>query len=315
MKPYFDAVREREYRILDVTLRDGGYLNQWSLDADRVCGWVDFLAALPIHFIELGYVSDSRPLGANGTLCPALLERIRERTAHRTIGLAAMLFQDDPDPIGTLRRRKGLLDLVRIPVEVEDGDKAADTFAFCREEGIPFSINLTIMSAYSDEQLYEAVDAFAAFGPDVFYLADSRGAMLPSELEPLYAALLRRHPGLPFGFHPHDNRSLALINTAVAVTAGARFVDASVAGSGLGGGNLGLEQLLFSAYAGDGAGLAGIIRTLCEHRHLYPDFAADFERVRFHLSGVANLDQGVAQKHRTADELAELCASCAPART
>ena len=42
-------------RVLDCTLRDGGYYNNWFFDKDLVCSYVNALSEAGVHFIELGF--------------------------------------------------------------------------------------------------------------------------------------------------------------------------------------------------------------------------------------------------------------------
>ena len=44
-------------KILDCTLRDGGYYTNWDFSLDLVDAYIESLNKLPIDFIEIGYRS------------------------------------------------------------------------------------------------------------------------------------------------------------------------------------------------------------------------------------------------------------------
>jgi isopropylmalate/homocitrate/citramalate synthase len=52
MKNFFSVLESKKFEIIDVTLRDGGYLNQWSFNKEKLFKWVNFLTSLPISIIE-----------------------------------------------------------------------------------------------------------------------------------------------------------------------------------------------------------------------------------------------------------------------
>ncbi len=55
---------------------------------------------------------------------------------------------------------------------------------------------------------------------------------------------LRQHLGIPIGFHAHNNLSLAMANTLVAIEEGATRIDGSVRCLGAGAGNTQTEVLI-----------------------------------------------------------------------
>jgi 4-hydroxy 2-oxovalerate aldolase len=301
MKNFFSVLESKKFEIIDVTLRDGGYLNQWSFNKEKLFKWVNFLTSLPISIIELGYISDSFPYKENGTLRPQTLEILQPlRKDHR---YAVMLFQEEREPILTLERRMGLFDIVRIPIRIEDLSRNIYLLEYCHENRIQFSINFTKVSAYSLDEILLAVKQVELLQPSIIYLADSRGAILPYQVEEIYLKLADSYPHLKFGFHAHNNLSFALLNSLVALSSGANFIDASIMGSGLGAGNLVLEQLLFLIYNCDRQRLVDIYKSLGSYSHLYSDFAQDFNKVKFYLSGAMNFAQETAQKIQTLEEV------------
>lgn len=284
------AIAVDELSVLDVTLRDGGYRDNWNTPAEGILEIAQLIQNLGIDYVELGYVSDDGKYGDNGTLDCETLRWVRERVGG-IIGLAAMLFQDESAQVKVLQRRQGLLDLVRVPLRCERLQDSYPIFDYCSSNGISFSANLTRVSAYTADELLHACDQLSRFRPTYIYLADSRGALLPKEVENIFLQLTSEWPDQAFGFHAHNNLSLALANSIAARDSGARIVDASLTGCGLGAGNLALEHLLAVRHRNDPVGMRRILNLVLEKQSLFQRLRVAPNDMTFAASGALNVSQ------------------------
>ena len=48
------------YKILDCTLRDGGYYNDWNFSSSFFDNYLKTAKSLPISILEIGYISDAK---------------------------------------------------------------------------------------------------------------------------------------------------------------------------------------------------------------------------------------------------------------
>ncbi len=55
-------------KLLDCTLRDGGYVNDWEFGSDTISATFDRLCEADIDIIELGFLDDRRPFDKNRTI-------------------------------------------------------------------------------------------------------------------------------------------------------------------------------------------------------------------------------------------------------
>lgn len=85
-----------------------------------------------------------------------------------------------------------------------------------------------------------------AAGADRFRLADTVGIWSPSAVCDAVRHLLAAVPGLPLGFHAHNDLGLATANTLAAIEAGAVAVDATINGLGERAGNAPLEEVVMA---------------------------------------------------------------------
>lgn len=224
--------------LLDVTLRDGGYLNGWAFSREEMHRAAGYAIACGADLVEIGYVDDRRGLMEAASLHPLVLEdfqRYREKT-----GLVVMCRPSVEDPLTVLHNRKNLIDLVRIPVDLRMPELAARLAEVCASLDIPFTYNLTNISCYTDEQIAAAFERL----PDIAiatYIADSRGSLRAENIPGIYQVLGSVRETV-FGFHAHNNLGLARENTLAALNAGVQWIDGSLLGIGLGGRNLDLAD-------------------------------------------------------------------------
>lgn len=245
--------------LLDCTLRDGGYYNNWDFDADLVRDYLQAMAAAGIDYVELGlrgfprhgfrggyaYSSDaflsSLPLVPGA--CYGVMVNASELVQHADGALAAamLLFaaaEDSP------------VDLVRIASHAHEFEAVLPACRWLKQQGYKVGINLMQIAEQSDETIVRLAVAAQGFGLDVLYFADSMGSLAPTEVRSIIGLLRQGWDG-PLGIHAHDNRALAHANTLEAIAAGATWVDGTVLGMGRGPGNARIEYLAMQRGSGN----------------------------------------------------------------
>ena len=56
--------------LLDCTLRDGGYLNDWEFGRNNIVSIFERLVASRVDFIEVGFIDERREYDPNRTIFP-----------------------------------------------------------------------------------------------------------------------------------------------------------------------------------------------------------------------------------------------------
>jgi len=250
MKPV-TAGASAPVQILDCTLRDGGYYNDWDYAFDLVSRYVDAMAAARIDVCELGFrtLATDKYLGATAFTTDEFIDAVN---VPASLQLAVMLNAKEinaaADPRVTLRRHfaprsRSKVSLVRIAATVNEVDALGPAIDELRDLGYDVALNLMQVT---DRPLAD-VTAFGrkakAFGSKYAYVADSFGSLRPSGVRPIISALIDGF-GPEVGCHLHDNMSYALANTMEAVAAGVVIADATVQGMGRGPGNVRTEYLV-----------------------------------------------------------------------
>ena len=233
-------------KILDCTLRDGGYYTNWDFDDALVDLYLDSIAGLPVDVVELGY--RSRPLqGYYGKYfhCPRfVLEHARERLRGKK--LAIMIDEKNCDET-QLRQliapQADLIDIVRFAVDPSRIGNLPQMIHLLHDLGVEVAVNLMYLSNYTRNIGALLTAAETVKDANVLNLVDSFGGVYPDELHQLVKAVKAASPVI-LGYHGHNNLELAFANALAATDAGCDWLDATVTGMGRGAGNLKTELIL-----------------------------------------------------------------------
>jgi 4-hydroxy 2-oxovalerate aldolase len=237
--------------ILDCTLRDGGYYNDWDYSFDLVKRYCDAMAAAKIDIVELGFrtLQSTQYLGATAYTTDAFIERL---AIPQSLQLAVMLnakellnAADQRTAIRSTfaRRANSQVSMVRIAANRNEVATLGPAIEELRELGYQVALNLMQISEIALEHITAFGQQAKSFDVAYAYIADSFGSLRPSNLPPIMRALGDGF-GAAIGCHLHDNMSYALANTIEAIDAGAVIVDSTIQGMGRGPGNVRTEYLV-----------------------------------------------------------------------
>lgn len=232
-------------KILDCTLRDGGYYTNWDFDNGIVDTYIKSINNLPIDYIEIGYRNNpsNEYLGKFGYTPLSVIKEIRHKSNKK---LDIMLnekntkIEDLPVLIGPL---VGIIDMIRIAIDPKNFDRAVILAKSVKEMGFEVGFNTMYMSKWKEYDGFidklHMLDGVA----DLFCMVDSFGGVTPEYVREI-TRLVKSKTKCPLGFHGHNNLQLGLINSIIALEEGVEFIDATVLGMGRGAGNLNIELLL-----------------------------------------------------------------------
>lgn len=232
--------------LLDVTLRDGGFVNDFRLGEEPMRRTVSILDSAQVDAIELGYLTGLPPNHGHfpaAQVCYALpIELIADLVAETRATTVAMLHPGGTKKLDYDALAQTGLELVRVTVSPDNEARWRPITEQLAARGIKFTINLIMGSWYSTDVVIATARLAKEAGAGVFYIADTNGAFLPQQVEKLYR-LLSETVSIPLGYHAHDFKRMALANVFAAVRGGAEWVDGSVAGIGRSLGNASTEVL------------------------------------------------------------------------
>ncbi len=234
-------------KLLDCTLRDGGYYTLWDFETELVDNYCKLIAKLPIDYIEIGYRSiEKNDYYGEFYYTPIeTIKKIRSRL-NKSQKISLMINAKDCKNVEIsklLSECLGLIEIVRIATDPEKIEYSLKIAKKLKSLGFEVAVNIMYISNIDEEhEIYQKIEDIDKY-VDYLYLVDSYGSIYPEELEKTIK-LFQKSSNVKLGFHGHNNLELAFINSIRAIECGVEVIDGTILGMGRGAGNLKLELLL-----------------------------------------------------------------------
>lgn len=240
-----------EIKVVDVTIRDGGLMNDHWFEDSVVRGVYESCVEAGIDYMEIGYINSRAqfPPGEFGPWKHCLEEDIRRIVGNNDtpLKLAAMADAEKSDyKTDILPASESVLDMIRVATYIHQMPLALDMIEDASDKGYETTLNLMAVSTVPEAEVKSALEMLVRSDVGAVYVVDSFGSLYGEQIRALCNMFLKYCEGTPIevGIHAHNNRQLAFANTIEAAILGANCVDASFAGLGRGAGNCQMELLL-----------------------------------------------------------------------
>ena len=239
----------RKFSILDCTLRDGGYVNDWKFGSDNINYIKSGIEKMDVDIIELGFLRDVK-FDINTTIYSNTMD-LSSVIGKKAIGkkYAAFIEIGENYPIDKLgERTEETVDIIRFSMWKRNIDETIKYAECIKNLGYELFIQPTRAEQYSEEEFKDLVIRFSKINPSAIYIVDTFGLLQKEDVEK-YALVAHKYmpKDMMLGYHAHNNMQQAIGNAMHLVELGLDrkiIIDASVAGMGRGAGNLPLEILL-----------------------------------------------------------------------
>ena len=243
--------------IIDCTLRDGGYYNNWDFSVPLVNDYLNAVSASGLKFIELGF-RNGASLGYRGPLhysSDEFINNFIEVPDNLEIGVMINSSAFIVNNNANLPKLYSLfqpaanspVSFVRIASHVSECALSIELASGLLDLGYRVVINVMQYNESLPGARIKSVSDISeklAGKLESLYFADSLGSMTSADVESTVQEIREAGWQGHLGFHAHDNMSLALANSLVALESGVTWLDCTVTGMGRGAGNLSTEMLL-----------------------------------------------------------------------
>lgn len=238
--------------MLDCTLRDGGYYNNWDFSQDLIDDYVSAMENISMDYIEIGFRSLNSD-GYKGACAYSTDTFLKDLNIPSNLNIAVMINAGE-----ILSNSRGIqsaleqmfgpaeesrVSLVRIACHHHEILEVLPGIIWLNKNGYMTSINFMQIADRTEEEILSITRELSEYPLDVLYFADSMGSLSPDQTIEIINTL-RSHWKGELGFHAHDNLGLGIINSIKAIENSVDWVDVTVLGMGRGPGNSKTEYMI-----------------------------------------------------------------------
>lgn len=250
-------------KLLDCTLRDGGYINNWEFGKKNIVNVIDRINRTNIDILEVGFLKNE-PYCEDRTVFNRV-EQINELISPKVKNIlyAAMIEVMNPVPVESIAEcNENTVDIIRVIVWKDMHDEHGNKidalkkgYEYCKgivKKGYKLCVQPARVDQYSDEEFEDMITMFSELSPYAIYVVDSWGTLTTHQIMHYVKIADDILPSsISIGYHGHNNMLQAYGTATTFVEYKFKdnrdiIVDASVYGIGRCAGNLNLE--IFASY-------------------------------------------------------------------
>ena len=205
----------RKIQLLDCTLRDGGYVNDWRFGYTNIVSVFERLVDAHVDIVELGFLDDRRPFDIDRTIFPDTksADRIYGSLDKKDTMVVGMIDYGTCAVENLAPCEESCLDGIRV---IFKKGKMYPAMEFCRQVkalGYKVFSQLVSVTAYTDEELLELIRLVNDVKPYAVSMVDTYGLLESDMLLHIYQILDENvEEGIGIGFHAHNNFQLGYAN-------------------------------------------------------------------------------------------------------
>lgn len=234
-------------KLLDCTLRDGGYVNDWEFGYDNIVNIFERLVASKVDIIEIGFLDAKRSFDINRTIMPDTqsVQKIYGNLNKENTMIVGMIDYGTCSIEHIQLCEESYLDGIRVIFKEHFMYKAVDFCHQLKEKGYKVFAQMVSVTTYSDEKLKEFAELVNDVGLYGVGIVDTYGLLHQKDLMHIFEILNQYLDNdIAIGYHSHNNFQLAYANCIEVLNTGVKrdiLVDGSLYGMGKSAGNAPIE--------------------------------------------------------------------------
>lgn len=236
-----------QIKLLDCTLRDGGYINDWNFGHDNLVSVFERLVDAGVDIIEVGFLDERRPFDMDRSImpntdCMAKIYGGVDKKQAMTVGMIdfGTCGLENISPA-----EDSFLDGIRV---IFKKHLREDAMAFCGELsklGYKVFAQLVSVTSYNEEEMLDLVRLANHYKPYAVSMVDTYGLMHRNNLM-FYFQILNENldPEIGIGYHAHNNFQMGYANCISMLSKKINrtmIVDGTIYGMGKSAGNAPIE--------------------------------------------------------------------------
>jgi len=243
-------------KLLDCTLRDGGYYNNWDFSSDLIKDYLEAMVSIQADYVEIGFrfISNNDFKGGCAFSTDSYINSLNIPYALKD-KIGVMVNGSDILSQGNSKnnvhevlkelfapKKQSPVSLVRIACHINEFEHCLSAVIWLKDQGYKVGFNLMQINNANEEKIAELLKLANTYPIDVLYFADSMGSLNAKQVTTIVDTFKNNWNGA-IGIHAHDSMGNAIKNSIQAVNDGVSWVDCTVTGMGRGPGNAQTEYL------------------------------------------------------------------------
>lgn len=234
--------------ILDCTLRDGGYVNNWEFDTCTARNIIDSLYCSGIRCIEIGIMGKGGERGKSTKFSSFdEMEPLLQNRKH-DCRYAVMITQTGAEQFEIPIRSPYTIDIIRVAYFKKEWQDALQYAEKLIGKGYEVFLQPMATFMYAEHELEEMLKRVNILKPKAVYMVDSFSNLYPKDIRKMANCMLGYlDEAIDFGFHAHNNMQMAYANVIEFLETNTErnlYVDGSIYGMGRGAGNVPVELIM-----------------------------------------------------------------------
>lgn len=240
-------------KILDCTLRDGGYYNDWNFSNDLVSRYLSSMAHSGVSHVELGLRTPSKAnfFGPYAFCSENFLKSLplEQSNQYGVMINAKEYIVDGQSDVQLIEQMftdcsQSSVSFVRIASHAHEITKIQPAAKKLSDLGYEVVVNIMQIATLDEQTIANCLKDLGQWGfIKTVYFADSLGSMDTNDIDRIINLIKKDWSG-EIGIHAHNNKNQALQNTIYSATHGVSWLDCTVTGMGRGAGNCPTEYLV-----------------------------------------------------------------------
>lgn len=236
-----------ERMLLDCTLRDGGYVNDWKFGHNNLVSIFERVVDAGVEFIEVGFLDERREFDIDRSITPTTegMDQIYSMLNKKNTQVVGMIDYGTCGLENIKPCSESYLDAIRVIFKKHLREEALSFCAELKNKGYKVFAQLVSVTSYNDEEMLDLIRLANEVKPYAVSMVDTYGLMHQNNLKHYFDLLDKNlDPSIGMGYHGHNNFQMAYANCIEMLsyqTERMILVDGSIYGMGKSAGNAPIE--------------------------------------------------------------------------
>ena len=238
-----------DIELLDCTLRDGGYVNDWKFGKNVIWYMVNRYVKSKVDILEVGFLDERRDFDCNRSIFPTTeaIDQIIGKVDKGTTKFVAMIDYGTCSIDNVGAKTDTIIDGIRIIFKKKNMYNALSFADKIIEKGYFVTLQLVSITSYCDRDIIDFCEEANKRKIYAVSIVDTYGLMHREQMQHYFDLLDHNlNSEIAIGYHSHNNFQLAYSNTIEVLKINRKrkiILDGSAYGMGKSAGNAPIELI------------------------------------------------------------------------